>query len=270
MASIPEPDPSTSQNTRTREGIAETVETITKAIAIASVLSYIAGLLIVHVYLQQFGLRVFDLLRTEYAVVGAVWAFLMAGSTLFWMAWRTLRRRWRVRNPKWPEAKLMCVMLVVGLLTFSGIGCVATGLNGVQAGVFLGVIVWLIGLFNAKFLQLVGRAHDPIPSVSAYTSEVCLGVFVLLMMSLLLYSRIAYPYIEIGGATRQRIRFVVTESIAKSLHAIGICGTTTNPAMCGPHDLILETENAYFVALHEPQLRCVRVPKSSEIIAEYQ
>jgi len=55
---------------------ARTAELMTIGIAVISMLNYSAGLIIVSVHLQRYGLRVFDLIRTEYILVGGMWLFL--------------------------------------------------------------------------------------------------------------------------------------------------------------------------------------------------
>jgi hypothetical protein len=262
---------------------ARTVELMTIGIAGISILNYSAGLIIVSVHLQRYGLRVFDLIRTEYILVGGMWLFLTCVTIALLAALeRAIPSIWKEPNALACRVSLVAAALTGGTFFIFMMLKLFTGdepflsIGGSFAAAFIsmllsGFFIWSVGekAYN-RFRQ--SRERENWSAVDVVDPG---RVLVAVACFMAIYSTGVYPTLlpSFGGGKPQKLSIVLTPALVEPIRALGLCRDTSG-STCGPLQLILETQQAYFVIVPESRtsagakssVKTARLPKSDMLV----
>jgi hypothetical protein len=252
------------------------VERSTRYAALAGLVAYALGLVIVNMYLFQIGVSDFAVLRTRFVLTGALALLTFAGIGAFaftgmlavsaFKAGRPIRQGQPTRRAKvnailtsevlmFALISLLAATLIVPWLNASGIRIRASLLGSLFYG---GDLVYLIAMtivgiiLNSLAKPFVGEApqdfaerplwHTGLFLVTAFL----IGAFV--FFSIDFFASTIYPVIpeQFGGGRPKQVRIVMSPDRSDVGTALGF-GPTTDGPMVRQVDLLWETEQMYVV-----------------------
>jgi hypothetical protein len=237
-----------------------------------SVLSYAAGVVIVSFHVHQFGLLTFNLLQSEYVLVGAIWLFMSVIMPLF-AALSIFRAS--IFLPSWRRTEPVLLMWTAAVSRVSAaffLFAVASLLADTPADAL--ILSLYLALMTAVF-SFIGWMLTPWRSSGQETFVVLVPILLFLPV-VVIYSSGVYQSITraFGGGKPTRVWLVPRAGSAIALQQVGLCAPSV--PTCGPLDLVFETDHSYFVLKrrrHHVTIGSsapVSIPKSPEILVEYQ
>jgi hypothetical protein len=266
----PAPDVPRSPAARTLAGIAQL-----GALAVGIV--YMIGVLIVNLNLGQYGIISLDLARPEYALAGALWAFLTLAALWGVQSSLAVFRRFRWDRP----GQWVLLGMAVVFSWFAPV-LIALGGSGYSPGTdapwWVRYASGLLLVITGASVYRIGRicmalSKDPLPLLDAATGQLD-RMFSIVPFSFVvllgLYAAVVYPDIprEVGGGRRPTVEVVLAEATPIDWKAAGV-PFSADTKTAGPVMLLLDTPGSLVVVRPETwrEREFFRIATSARVIA---
>lgn len=241
--------------------IRESAEIIFRLGVVALAACYVIGLLILNLYLREYGIHHVALAQTDYVLVGALWLFLV-GATYSVGAWvwsiiLPEIKGWKESKSKWKSAIKLIIYLVL-LVPMSGYALAQLGEGKISFLSFRYFYVVLLLFSSALTIYyiiyscqgLVSTAYVPVaPYRRRFVQYFVFSQILALLLSLSLYATYVHPYLSpvYGGGMTKPMIFHVKSGAMDTIQTLGF-SVSSNDRKLGPLENLFEAPD-YFVVL---------------------